>query len=182
MTEVHNFLLRRARLKRASDAWHKADASGEKPLESAEIVAAGAGAAATLPRIDAAAVEPFDMASLPSIDAIAVDTDVRRFLHSGVPAELTRAALRRAWMSEPAIRDFVGIAEPMGFQRSECDTRLLSAAGDRECAGCSHPGGAWHARRTRRDDLRCAGVRGPVVAGRNWSRAGRSRSESQPDV
>src|ERR1700721_1850103 len=131
MTEVNNFLLRRARLKRASDAWHKADASGEKPLESAEIVAAGAGAAATPPPI-------------------------------------------RAGGSEPAIRDFVGIAEPMGFQRSECDPRLLSAAGDRECAGCSHPGGAWHARRTRRDDLRCAGVRGPVVAGRNWSRAGRS--------
>jgi hypothetical protein len=51
------------------------------------------------------------LASLPSIDAIAADTDVRRFLQSGVPAELTRAALRRAWTSDPAIRDFVGIAE-----------------------------------------------------------------------
>jgi hypothetical protein len=111
MTEVHNFVLRWARLKRASDAWHKADASGDKPLESAETVVAGAGTAATLPRIDAAAVEPFDLASLPSIDAIAADTDVRRFLQSGVPAELTRAALRRAWTSDPAIRDFVGIAE-----------------------------------------------------------------------
>jgi hypothetical protein len=49
MTEVHNFVLRWARLKRASDAWHKADASGDKPLESAETVVAGAGAAATLP-------------------------------------------------------------------------------------------------------------------------------------
>jgi hypothetical protein len=28
-----------------------------------------------------------------------------------VPAELTRAALRRTWTSDPAIRDFVGIAE-----------------------------------------------------------------------
>jgi hypothetical protein len=28
-----------------------------------------------------------------------------------VPAELTRAALRRAWTSDPAIRDFIGIAE-----------------------------------------------------------------------
>jgi hypothetical protein len=63
MTEVHNFLLRWARLKRASDAWHKADAWGKNHFESAEIVAAGAGAAATLPRIDAA-VEPFDMARL----------------------------------------------------------------------------------------------------------------------
>ena len=29
----------------------------------------------------------------------------------GVPAELTRAALRRAWSADPRIRDFVGLAE-----------------------------------------------------------------------
>jgi uncharacterized protein DUF3306 len=28
-----------------------------------------------------------------------------------VPAELTRAALRRAWAADPQIRDFIGIAE-----------------------------------------------------------------------
>jgi hypothetical protein len=48
---------------------------------------------------------------LPSIDAITIDTDIGAFLNSRVPAELTRAALRRAWTSDPAIRDFVGIAE-----------------------------------------------------------------------
>jgi hypothetical protein len=32
-------------------------------------------------------------------------------LQSRVPAALTRAALRRAWASDPAIRDFIGIAE-----------------------------------------------------------------------
>ena len=42
---------------------------------------------------------------------IAADTDIGAFLQSGVPAELTRAALRRAWASDPAIRDFIGIAE-----------------------------------------------------------------------
>ncbi|MGZ5805258.1 MAG: DUF3306 domain-containing protein [Xanthobacteraceae bacterium] len=111
MSEVDNFILRWARLKRASDAGHQADPSGDKPLESTETVVAGAEAAATLSRIDAAAVERFDLASLPSVEAIAADTDVRGFLQSGVPAELTRAALRRAWTSDPAIRDFVGIAE-----------------------------------------------------------------------
>ena len=59
----------------------------------------------------AAADAPFDPASLPSIDAIGVDTDIRGFLQSRVPAELTRAALRQAWASDPAIRDFIGIAE-----------------------------------------------------------------------
>jgi hypothetical protein len=28
-----------------------------------------------------------------------------------VPSELTRAALRRAWATDPAIRDFIGLAE-----------------------------------------------------------------------
>jgi hypothetical protein len=61
--------------------------------------------------IDAADDLAFDPASLPSIEAIDLNTDIRGFLQSRVPAELTRAALRRAWASDPAIRDFIGIAE-----------------------------------------------------------------------
>jgi hypothetical protein len=53
----------------------------------------------------------FDPASLPSIQSITAETDIRGFLASGVPAELTRAALRRAWACDPAIRNFVGLAE-----------------------------------------------------------------------
>ncbi len=52
----------------------------------------------------------FDPASL-SIESIAADTDIRSFLQSGVPEELTRTALRRAWVTDPKIRDFIGIAE-----------------------------------------------------------------------
>jgi hypothetical protein len=52
-----------------------------------------------------------DLTSLPSIDSITADTDIRMFLKSGVPAKLTAAALRRAWVSDPGIRDFIGIAE-----------------------------------------------------------------------
>lgn len=55
--------------------------------------------------------EPFDITQLPSIDSIGADSDVTAFLRPGVPAELTRAALRRAWSSDPAIRDFVGLVE-----------------------------------------------------------------------
>jgi hypothetical protein len=62
-------------------------------------------------RTDAPAEEPFDPASLPSIESIVADTDISAFLQSRVPAELKRAALRRAWTSDPAIRDFIGIAE-----------------------------------------------------------------------
>jgi hypothetical protein len=58
------------------------------------------------------AIEPlFDPASLPPIESIAADTDIRLFLAPGVPPELTRAALRRAWAADPKIRNFVGLAD-----------------------------------------------------------------------
>ena len=73
---------------------------------------------------DAAAAEPpqndgmvkasegtFNLADLPPIDSIAANTDITAFLRPGVPPNLTRAALRRAWTSDPAIRDFVGLVE-----------------------------------------------------------------------
>jgi Protein of unknown function (DUF3306) len=53
----------------------------------------------------------FDPATLPPIESIDAGTDVSAFLRPGVPAELTQAALRRAWATDPAIRDFVGLAE-----------------------------------------------------------------------
>jgi hypothetical protein len=57
---------------------------------------------------EAAAV---DLSSLPPLESITAGTDIRAFLAPGIPAHLTRAALRRAWAADPAIRDFVGLAE-----------------------------------------------------------------------
>jgi hypothetical protein len=60
----------------------------------------------------AKSAEPeFDVSTLPSIDSINAVSDVTAFLRAGVPADLTRAALRRVWTADPAIRDFVGLAE-----------------------------------------------------------------------
>jgi hypothetical protein len=53
----------------------------------------------------------FDLATLPPIDSITAVSDITAFLRAGVPVELTRAALRRVWTADPAIRDFVGLAE-----------------------------------------------------------------------
>ncbi|MBV8824150.1 MAG: DUF3306 domain-containing protein [Bradyrhizobiaceae bacterium] len=53
----------------------------------------------------------FDPAGLPPIESIDAGTDVSAFLRPGVPADLAQAALRRAWVTDPAIRDFVGLAE-----------------------------------------------------------------------
>jgi len=64
-------------------------------------------------RGDAAAypAPAFDPANLRPIESIQAASDVRAFLTAGVPIELTRAALRRAWVTDPAIRNFIGIAE-----------------------------------------------------------------------
>jgi hypothetical protein len=52
-----------------------------------------------------------DLSDLIPLEAIGPETDIRAFLADGVPSELTRAALRRAWLSDPKIRDFVGLAD-----------------------------------------------------------------------
>jgi hypothetical protein len=52
-----------------------------------------------------------DLANLPPIESIGSGSDIRPFLAPGVPADLTRTALRRAWSTDPAIRDFVGLSE-----------------------------------------------------------------------
>ena len=53
----------------------------------------------------------FDPKILPPIESITAESDIRAFLAPGVPEELSRAALRRAWTSDPTIRDFIGLAE-----------------------------------------------------------------------
>lgn len=100
MTGPDNFIQRWARLKRASD-----------PADEIETASAKVGTTTTDPRTAGAPDQPFDPASLPSLESIAADSDIGAFLQSGVPAELTRAALRRVWASDPAIRDFIGVAE-----------------------------------------------------------------------
>jgi hypothetical protein len=59
----------------------------------------------------ASAETAFDLTSLPPIESIEAETDISGFLSPGVPSDLTRAALRRAWTSDPKIRNFVGLAD-----------------------------------------------------------------------
>jgi hypothetical protein len=110
MSEPENFVARWSRLKRKTDRAAEAEADAQQ-----EAAAAGSQTGAKDGPADASAAEPpapgFDPASLPPIESITAETDIRAFLQSGVPAELTRAALRRVWTTDPAIRDFIGIAE-----------------------------------------------------------------------
>ncbi|MBP0115207.1 MULTISPECIES: DUF3306 domain-containing protein [Bradyrhizobium] len=87
----------------------------------------------------------FDLSCLPSIDEINAATDITAFLSKGVPRELSRAALRRAWATDPAIRDFVGLAENAwdfndptampGFGPLDCSSEELAALVDRIVGG-----------------------------------------------
>jgi hypothetical protein len=69
-----------------------------------------------IPKNAVEAIEPatppaFDLKDLPPIESITAATDIRPFLAPGVPEEIARAALRRAWSADPRIRDFVGLAD-----------------------------------------------------------------------
>ena len=76
------------------------------PPEQAEALNSALSATAAHPE-DA----EVDLSSLPPIESITGATDITAFLRRGIPPELSRAALRRAWAADPAIRDFVGLAE-----------------------------------------------------------------------
>jgi hypothetical protein len=97
------FLARWSRRKQEAKAGHVESA----PEEAAETQ----GSAPS----DRAAAEPIpperDLSNLPPIESIDAVTDVTAFLREGIPQELRRAALRRAWSADPVIRDFVGLAE-----------------------------------------------------------------------
>jgi hypothetical protein len=98
MTE-EEFLARWSRRKRGSK-------SNAPPAETAELADEG-----SVPSPVADAEPDVDLGSLPTIDLITAETDITAFLRKGIPQDLMRAALRRAWAADPAIRDFVGLAE-----------------------------------------------------------------------
>ena len=116
MTEPENFIARWSRRKReAAEETEAATDSSAVPARSqpacdpADEEAPTGGAP---PAAAAASAEPaFDLSQLPSLESITAETDIRAFLMPGVPADLARAALRRAWAADPKIRDFVGLAE-----------------------------------------------------------------------
>ena len=115
MSDPGKFLSRWSRRKReAAEVTDetKSPAASEPAVENARAAkAAPSDNPATPGDAPESAAPIFDPASLPAIESITADTDIRAFLAPGVPPELTRAALRRAWAADPKIRDFVGLAD-----------------------------------------------------------------------
>ena len=102
---AENFLQRWSRRKRMAEP-HARDEGDQTESTNAETEPPADALAQDKPDLPA-----FDPATLPPIESITATTDIRAFLAPGVPEELTRAALRRMWVADPAIRDFIGLAE-----------------------------------------------------------------------
>jgi hypothetical protein len=120
MSESENFLSRWSRLKRESGS--EESGIGEKRTANA------------LPDADIPPAAAFDPACLPPIESIVADSDIRLFLQACVPAELTRAALRSAWTADPAIRDFIGIAESQWDFNDPATIPGFGSLGAEDCA------------------------------------------------
>ena len=97
MSRARDFLARWARQKRNAAVEPVAKCESPKDAESGMPPEASAAESAAVP--------------LPPIETIDAATDLAPFLAPGVSAELARAALRRAWSADPAIRDFIGLSE-----------------------------------------------------------------------
>jgi hypothetical protein len=65
-----------------------------------------------------------DPATLPPLESLGPDSDYTVFLKKGVPEALRVAALRKAWMSDPFIRDFRGPAIDYGWDFTTPDYSL----------------------------------------------------------
>src|SRR5215472_14652969 len=104
MSDNEEFLARWSRRKREAKHAGEAEPQLAEPMEVQPPVPS-----------DGSVAEPanaeIDLSSLPPVDSIDAATDITAFLRKGIPQELLRAALRRAWSADPAIRDFVGLAE-----------------------------------------------------------------------
>ncbi len=106
MNDPDNFLSRWSRRKQEAGEDKEKNETGEAVAtpapENQQGDPAGPGAAPS---------PEFDVESLPPIESISAETDITAFMRTGVSETLKHAALRRAWASDPAIRNFVGLNE-----------------------------------------------------------------------
>lgn len=98
------------------DRWSKRKRAARDAARPAEVEPEGPPAPDPLserpPEPIATADDPeIDPADLPPLDSIKSGADVQAFLQKGVPKALRRAALRRLWSADPAIREFREVAD-----------------------------------------------------------------------
>jgi len=106
MNDPDNFLSRWSRRKQEAGESKEKNETGEAvAAPEAESQQGKPAAPNTAPNPES------DVERLPPVETISADTDITAFMRTGVPETLKHAALRRAWASDPVIRDFVGLNE-----------------------------------------------------------------------
>jgi hypothetical protein len=95
--------------RRKQDARSRISRTPYEEEPSSEAVAADVNAEPT--EQQPAVAEPDTAEPLPRLEDLTAESDLSAFLRKGVPKALKRAALRKMWSLDPAIRDHVGLAE-----------------------------------------------------------------------
>lgn len=106
MSDTSDFLARWSRRKQEAkrvESDTPVESGSTEPLAEGEVAAADAPDAVLQ-------ISEEELAALPSIEDMTSETDLTQFLRAGIPAVLRKAALRRMWALDPAIRDYVGEA------------------------------------------------------------------------
>jgi Protein of unknown function (DUF3306) len=120
MSETEGFLRRWARLKRQAKASPDAMAPDERESMRPVEVPEPAGVAGEYhppqdePAPDMPGGEPGKPPAeldLPPLDTLGKSSDYTKFMDPRVPAEMQREALRRAWLTDPQIRNFREMAD-----------------------------------------------------------------------
>jgi hypothetical protein len=100
-----------SRLKRAKATGEVGPEAGPPAAGEAAAAAQGEEPAATGAPETPAAERPVRLPELPSIESLGAGSDYASFMAPGVPEELRRQALRKAWTSDPRIAGFRGFAD-----------------------------------------------------------------------
>ncbi|WP_223861646.1 DUF3306 domain-containing protein, partial [Geminicoccus harenae] len=120
MSDEADFLSRWSR--RKLEARRQPASESEAAEVSGELEVSTEPSAAPPAVADQAAVAEPDLqeelASLPSVEELTAQSDLTPFMRKGVPAALRNAALRRMWVLDPAIRDYVGDARDYAYDWS----------------------------------------------------------------
>ena len=145
MSRDEGFLARWSRRKRLSEAGPD-DAANPPRATSSRKEEPQDAASPSLERSDGASER------LPPIESLDAASDLKPFLAPDVPPELTRRALRRAWVVDTTIRNFIGLSENawdftapdgvpgFGSLSAEDAARLLAqATGPAQSSGVSPP-------------------------------------------
>lgn len=85
--------------KRKFDEQNNAERSAPSVVESAQA-----------DEPDPDAITPEELAALPALESVTSAEELTVFLRKGIPAVLRMAALKKLWVLDPAIRDYVGDA------------------------------------------------------------------------